>query len=280
MKQSLLHQRIDSVAYAPQCDDEHHDGDGAIDVAQRLQAEVVTNLIDEPRDEQPPRNRTASDTDEKQNVESPMPLGSDENETDAREKREEINDDKRIAHRKAKSGKEELHHAPSRNLADGAHLERHLCARHFLAVQGRCRIAAPQIDAIARDEDAGHEKKHNLVGINPIDHEADRKSRENGIEKVAENGTDARKKTRQPTLVQRSLNDKDASRSHWRRDKDANADSPKQSQNSYCEEVFHCRLKFADFFDLPNFRAKIMIKKRNDTTVLEFLLILQPQKSI
>ena len=143
-----------------------------------------------------------------------MFFGSHKDEADTREEHEEEENDGRVAHRETKTREEELHDAPTGELADGANLQRKFGVGGLLAVEGRGWIAAPQIDTITGYQDAGGEKKYNLVGLNPIDYKTDGKGGKECIEQVAQDGTQSGEESGNPSFVQGSLYHQNASWPH------------------------------------------------------------------
>lgn len=143
-----------------------------------------------------------------------MLFGCHKDEADTREEGEEVEDDGGVAHRETKTREEELHDAPTRELADGANLQRKFGVVGFLAVQSRCRIASPQVNTIACNQDTSDKIKDGQVRINPTNYQTDGECGNRGIEQVAQDSTQSSEESGNPSFVQGSLYHQNASWPH------------------------------------------------------------------
>ena len=261
----IVEKIINAVAEAEEGDTDHDDGDAVVDVAEGAYAEVVTNLVDDPGDEEPPAHSSADQGSKADYVEPPTLGGCGKEEVGACEKCDEEKDDERIAHRDAETREKVLE--DTRGLQSGGHA----IGGGVLVLQGGSRIGGPQIEGIKGNGQRTHELQGRFVLFEPIDHQAQEEDRDDGVEEVGERGTQARKEARQASLVQCSLDNKDACRTHRGRHQNSNNEAPQYGEY----DCFEHQKRGV----WPYFCAKIESFFESSTIISVFFCIFAPQKA-
>lgn len=129
-------------------------------------------------------------------------------------------DNERVADGDAEAREEVLEHTR------GLHARRHGIGRGVFAAEARGGVGAPEIDGVEGDEEGAGELQGGLVLLEPIDHQAQKEYRDDGVEEVGERGTQAGEEPWQSSLVEGALYDQDARRAHGCRNQDSDGEAP------------------------------------------------------